>query len=155
MSLHPIACCFLRTASFSQQEGSCHLRLEIVVLGSTCHGSAEMNLTSIHEDARLIPGLAQWVKGSSVAVICGVGRRCGSDFVLLWLWLWCRPAVVGPDSTCSLETSICGLCNPKKSKKKKKKERKKETAVFINLICCLLNGCFGGTFDKQLAHSLS
>ena len=26
------------------------------------HGSAETNLTSIHEDARLIPGLAQCVK---------------------------------------------------------------------------------------------
>ena len=39
------------------------------------------NLTSIHEDAASISGLA---------VSCGVGHRHGSDPVLLWLW--CRPA---------------------------------------------------------------
>ena len=30
--------------------------------GSSHRGSAVMNPTSIHEDAGLIPGLAQWVK---------------------------------------------------------------------------------------------
>ena len=39
--------------------------------GSSHCGSAETNLTSIHKDACLIPGLTQWVK----------------DLTLLWLWL--------------------------------------------------------------------
>ena len=30
--------------------------------GSSRHGSAITNLTSVHEDVSLIPGLAQWVK---------------------------------------------------------------------------------------------
>ena len=48
------------------------------------------NLTSTHEDANSIPGLAQRVKGSDVAMSCSVSRRLGSDLALLWLWY--RPA---------------------------------------------------------------
>ena len=44
------------------------------------------NSTNICEDVVLIPGLAQWVKGTSAAVNCGVGSRGGSDPTLLWLW---------------------------------------------------------------------
>ena len=44
------------------------------------------NPTIIHEDVGSIPSLTQWVKGSSVAVSCGVGHRLGSDPELLWLW---------------------------------------------------------------------
>ena len=48
------------------------------------------NLTRVHEDAGLIPVPTQWVKGSSIAMSCGVGLRCIWDPV--FLWLWCRPA---------------------------------------------------------------
>ena len=48
------------------------------------------NPISIHEDASLIPGLVQWIRGSGVAVSCGAGHRCGLDPMLLWLW--CRLA---------------------------------------------------------------
>ena len=44
-----------------------------VLLWSSCHGSAERNPTSIHEDVGLIPDLAEWDKGSGVAVSCSVG----------------------------------------------------------------------------------
>ena len=50
--------------------------------------------TRIHEVVGLIPGIAQWVKDSRVAMSCGVDHRYGLDLVLLWLW--CRLAAVSP-----------------------------------------------------------
>ena len=49
-----------------------------------------MNMTNIHEDVRMIPGLPQRVKD----LVCGVGRRSGSDTVLQSSWG--RPAVTAP-----------------------------------------------------------
>ena len=56
------------------------------------------NPTSNREDVSSILGLAHWVEDpalpSGIAVSCGVGRRCGSDPALLWLWR--RPVATAP-----------------------------------------------------------
>ena len=66
------------------------LLLNMPKSGISCHGSVETNLTYIHEDAVLIAGplseLRIWCcreQGCGVAMSCSVGRKHGSDLVLL------------------------------------------------------------------------
>ena len=73
------------------------------VSGSSYHSSVEMNLTSIQEDAGLIPCLVQWVK----------------DLALLWLWS--RPAATALPQPRVWEPPYAAGVAPKRQKKKKKK----------------------------------
>jgi len=77
------------------------------------------NPTRNHEVAGSIPGLAQWVKGSGVAVSCGIGCRHGSDPVLLWLWR--RPVSTAPIRPLAWEPPHAAGVAQEMAKKDKKK----------------------------------
>ena len=48
---------------------------------------------------------------------CGVGCRCSSDPVLLWLWLWHRPATTAPIQTLIWDPPYAMALDKKKKKK--------------------------------------
>ena len=51
---------------------------------------------------------------------CGVGRRLGSDLVLLWLWLW--PVVTAPIRPLAREPPYAEGAALKKAKRQKRKD---------------------------------
>ena len=87
--------------------------------GSSGCGSAAMNSTSICEETGSIPGLTQWVKGSGIAMSCGVGCKGGLDPTLLWLWCRLEAAALFQPLAWEL-LYVTGAAI--KSKKKKKKQ---------------------------------
>ena len=66
---------------------------------------------------------------------CGIGRRCGSDLVLLWLW--CRPAataLIGPlawEPPCAMGAT---LEKAKRQKKKKNEALKKALNPMVHFL---------------------
>ena len=54
---------------------------------------------------------------------CGIGRRYGSDLVLLWLW--CRLAATALISPLAWEPPCAMGCSSKKTKDKKKEKKRK------------------------------
>jgi len=85
------------------------------------------NPTKNHEVVGSVPALAQWVKGSGIAVSCGVGCRRGSDPALLWLWR--RLVATAPIRPLAWEPPyVAGAAQEMPERQKKNKKQKKEVA---------------------------
>ena len=67
---------------------------------------------------------------------CGVGHRCGSDLVLLWLW--CRPAATALIQPLGWEHSYAVGVALKRQKTKDKRQKKKKNsrmALLVSDVC--------------------
>ena len=87
------------------------------------------NPNSVCEDAGSILASLSGLR-IGIAVSCGVGRRCSSDLVMLWLW--CRLAAAAPNCPLAWEPPYAASAALKtKKKKKKKKEQKKQAWALL------------------------
>ena len=77
-------------------------------------------------------------QGSGVAVSCGVGRRCGSDPALLWLWR--RLATTAPIPPLAQEPPYAaGAAQEWQKDKKKNKQTKKKLELLKAYILFTFN----------------
>ena len=106
----------------------------------------------------MIPDLNQWVKDPAMS--CGVGHRCGSDLVLLWLW--CRPAAIAPIGCLAWGppyASGAALKTPKKKKKKKINsckclKKKKRDGMHPYLLLSSNHLLLGGPLETPPLHRI-
>ena len=79
------------------------------------------NPTRNHEVAGSIPGFAQWVKRSGIAVSYGIGHRRSSDLTLPWLWH--RLVATAPIRPLAWEPPYASGSGLEKAKRQKKKRK--------------------------------
>ena len=102
---------------------SCAFTIKMYILGVPVVVQGLTNPTSIHKDAGLIPGLAQGLRIQRYRELwCGC--RFGLDPLLLWLWLWCRPAAAALIGPLAWEPP-CDVGEALKIQKTKDKKQKK------------------------------
>ena len=82
--------------------------------GSSHHGTAETNLTSVHEDSSSIPGLAQWLRIRRCLELWCRSQTCSDPGLL---WLGCGPAAIAPIRPLAWESPYAaGMALKSKSK---------------------------------------
>ena len=71
-----------------------------------------------------------------MTVSCGVGRRCGSDPTMLWLWR--RPAAAAPIGPLAWEPPYAMGIALEKAKRQEDKKKKKKNCTCVEMLWCVL-----------------